>query len=94
VTPYRRDMPWLLVGQVGAEYVVQDTRDGSTWRVPSVAQVHQIAADRSAAQGYRGLGDLVHRAASAVGAERCTPCAQRQVALNRALPRLWPSRGR
>lgn len=40
--------------------------------------LHQYAADHSG----NGLGNVVHRATSALGMERCTPCAKRQAQLN------------
>jgi hypothetical protein len=33
-----------------------------------------------------GAGDVVARAASALGIGKCTPCAARQAALNRLIP--------
>jgi hypothetical protein len=78
---YHSRIPWLLVAPDGAGgYYVHDTRTGQQVRVPDENGVHQFAADHSGSG--RGLGDLVHKAADAVGAKRCAPCARRQAILN------------
>lgn len=74
-------------------WILKDSRDGFTVHAPTEAGVHQFLADRSNPnQGRMGLGDVVHSATAALGMERCTPCAQRQAALNRAVPNVWPFR--
>jgi hypothetical protein len=78
---YHPRIPWLLVAPDGqGGFYVNDTRSGQQVHVADQNGVHQFAADHSSNGG--GLGDLVHRAASAVGAKRCAPCAQRQAVLN------------
>lgn len=90
-TRYHPRIPWLFWdycaldgGPVRAgepyQYVVHDQRTGQTIQCPTEDCVHQFAADHSS--NGRGLGDYVHRAAQAVGAERCAPCARRQAILN------------
>lgn len=94
MSPYSQRINWLLVGRQGNAFVVVDTRTNERWSVPTMDHVHQIAADRSAKQGAVGLGDLVHRATSAIGMKRCTPCAKRQAALNAMVGRVPGFRSR
>jgi hypothetical protein len=86
--PYNAKLPWLLVGKQATSFVIVDTRTNEQWEVPTIDHVHQIAADRSSQQGAVGLGDLVHRATSALGIKRCAPCAKRQAALNAMIGRV------
>jgi len=39
--------------------------------------------------GWVGVGDAVHRAASAVGVKPCKPCERRRRKMNSWFPRLW-----
>jgi len=86
--------PWIHWGMhPQGGWILKDSRDGFTVHAPTEAGVHQFLADRSNPnQGRMGLGDVVHSATAALGMERCTPCAQRQAALNRAVPNVWPFR--
>jgi hypothetical protein len=61
-------------------FYIHDTRTNQQVQAPNEDAVHQFAAEHSSSG--RGLGDLVHKAASAVGAKRCGECAQRQAILN------------
>ncbi len=47
------------------------------------------SAHQSAAPTHYGAGDLIAKAAGALGIETCTPCEARRRALNAALPRVW-----
>ncbi len=79
-------VPWITIRPVHGGFHATDTRTGETVFAPNAEAVEQFAADRSAQLGRRGVGDMVHGAAKALGLQRCTPCAKRQQALNRMLP--------
>lgn len=88
--PYRADLPWIQVAEdPGGGYVVVDTRTGERWTACCRSMVDSIAADRSGSTSHLGLGDVIHSVASFFGFERCSSCAQRQIAANRAIPKLW-----
>jgi hypothetical protein len=83
--------PWIQVAShPQSGWIIHDTRDGARFHAASEHAYHSIIAQRSNQQLNRmGAGDLVARATHALGIEQCTPCAQRQAALNQALPNLW-----
>lgn len=47
------------------------------------------AAHQSQSPTHYGAGDLVAKAAGALGIESCTPCEKRRRAMNGLLPRVW-----
>ena len=69
--------------------MVQDTRTAETFRAFTRGDVDRIAAGRSAAPGYGGLGDAVRAVTRKAGIGECSPCAKRQAQLNGFMPRLW-----
>jgi hypothetical protein len=78
-------------------FVVMDTRTGEQAWAPDAHAVNQFAADHAAKHGYYGAGDavaaLARPLANAIGlGGRDCGCAERQTALNRAFPSLWPRR--
>jgi hypothetical protein len=82
--------PWIFWAPYQGGFLLHDSRDKTQVFAPDQGSVAQFLADRSNPDRNRmGLGDLVHQATAAVGLERCTPCAERQAALNRAVPNLW-----
>jgi hypothetical protein len=70
----------------GGGFYAHDERSGATVVAPDMMAVHEFAADSAVAPGRMGAGDVVARAASALGIGKCTPCAARQAALNRLIP--------
>lgn len=80
-------VPWVLVAPApqGGFYAMNE-RTGQQVFAPNMTGVHEFAADSAAAPGRMGAGDVVARAASALGIQKCTPCAARQAALNRMIP--------
>jgi len=78
---YDARIPWIhWAYAAGSAYAVRDSRTGETVYCDNEDCVHQFAADHSS--NGRGLGDLLHRAASALGFKRCGECAKRQVTAN------------
>jgi hypothetical protein len=72
------NLPWIHVKAApGGGFYVRCTRTGDEFFASNMNGVHMFAADHS-----HGLGNVVHRAAKAVGATRCGACAKRQAALN------------
>ena len=90
MSQYNPRVPWLHVHPYlpGPGYSVVDQRTGQSHFAPDERVVHQIAArlisDANRAAGRSGgLGDVVKGIASALGFKKqCTPCAQRQAAMN------------
>jgi hypothetical protein len=82
-------VPWVVFApaQQGG-FFAQNTRTGVQVHAPDELSLHQFAADSARSDGHYGLGDLVERAAHALGFEQCSPCAERQAALNRMAPRV------
>jgi hypothetical protein len=75
--------PHILFRAIPGGFEVVDERTGKRATTANIAGVHQFAADHSRVASHVPLGDAVHRVASSLGLERCTPCAQRQAQLNR-----------
>jgi hypothetical protein len=92
--PYHPRIPWLFwTHHPRGGYLVEDRRTNRRVWARNAAALHQFAADHSS-RG-RGLGDLVHAVASALGFRRCDSCAERQARLNawtnqRYGPGTWP----
>jgi len=83
--------PWILWAEHPAGgWALHDTRDGAQIHATTPGAFQAFLADRSNPNlRAMGLGDVVHAAADAIGLQRCTPCAQRQQALNRLVPNIW-----
>lgn len=72
------NLPWIQYKAAdGGGFVVRNTQTGQEFFASNDAGVHQFAADNSS-----GLGDVVHRATSAVGMKRCGACAKRHAKMN------------
>lgn len=69
-----------------------DTRSGQTYYACCPDALHQSAADLSGSKTHVGLGDVLHSVAKFFGLRRCSSCADRHIAANRAVPRLWRRR--
>ncbi len=87
-------VPWILFADRGnGSYLMADERTGEQfWG--DANDVNQFAADRSARQGYMGMGDLVAQIAKPIAGalgmqQNCQPCAARQMAMNQAFPALF-----
>ena len=70
-------------------WLVEDTRSGKRALARDERGIHEFAAAAAAAPGYAGAGDMVARMTGALGIQKCAPCAERQAALNRMMPRVW-----
>ena len=90
--------PWLGViymtqrdsaGRILFPTRVHDSRTNDQAVVESAAELSQFVAAHSAAQGHGGLGDLVRGITKFFGLGSCEPCAKRQAAMNRAVPRVF-----
>jgi hypothetical protein len=84
---------WVLVRSApqGGFYAYNE-RTGDQVYAPTEMGVHEFAADSARAPGHLGAGDLVARAAGALGLQKCSPCAERQAALNRMMPAVFRRR--
>lgn len=82
-------VPWLLIEQTSRGYVIVDQRDGQRYEACCSDAVEQLVADLSGSRSHVGLGDVIHGIAKWLGFQRCSDCAERHVAANRAVPRLW-----
>jgi hypothetical protein len=88
-------VPWVTYKPLPAGgFEVFDTRTGDTAYAAEASGIESFAADHSAAQGHAGLGDMValfaKPIAGALGMDPgCTPCAQKQQALNLLFPHLY-----
>lgn len=72
--------------------MVRDQRDGAQILASTELEVHQFAARQSSAPGFHGAGDMVKKLTDTLGMKQCAPCAQRQAALNAAMPSVWRKR--
>jgi hypothetical protein len=89
VQPYSPDIPWVSVGSGSGGIFVATCEvcglrsSGQAQAVDAFALAH---AEHVAPEGSWRLGDAVARlakpVAKALGRPTCTPCAQRQYALN------------
>ncbi len=70
-------------------YALLDTATGDRAIADDWVGVQQYIADRSAAPGYMGAGDIVRAATRRMGVAPCGPCAERQQAMNGVFPRLF-----
>lgn len=89
------DVPWVYVEQVEIdppEYTIfcQVCGRGGLASAPAAdAFLAAHAAHQSASPTHQGMGDVIARAAKAIGFDTpCTPCEQRRRALNNAVPRM------
>jgi hypothetical protein len=84
---------WVHWGRRGDQFFVRCTvcnqADwfGSELGINGFAHAHR--AHESSSITHYGAGDLVARAASAVGLESCEPCEKRRSQMNRLFPRVW-----
>jgi hypothetical protein len=83
-------VPWVVMWPApGGGYFVQDRRTGETAQVPDAFSANQFAAQRAAAPGHMGAGDMVHAVTKRLGIQQCSPCVERQAQLNRLMPKVW-----
>lgn len=84
---------WVQWQPIAGGIAVRCDVCGAAGSVPSPqaadAFAAQHAAHQSAARGHYGLGDMVARATSALGATPCKPCEQRRHDWNQRFPRVW-----
>lgn len=84
------EVPWVhIYPYPGGGALVVDVRTGARADVATDQQLHEFAARAARAPSHYGAGDAVAAVTSRLGIQKCAPCARRQAALNRAIPRLW-----
>lgn len=88
--PYHPRVPWIHFDRLSrGGYLVVDSRTGERAFAPDERALAEFAARRSAAPGYRGLGDALRSVTEKMGFGSCAPCARRQAQLNGLVPRLF-----
>lgn len=88
-----RQVPWVFFAPApDGGFYAQNQRTGQQVYAPDQLALNEFAADCARAPGRMGAGDVVARAASALGFQKCSPCAARQAAMNRMLPNVGPRR--
>jgi predicted ArsR family transcriptional regulator len=77
----------------GGCYDVENTSNGEKFRSCNPAEVARYIRAHSRSEGHYALGTVVHNAIDRVGAAigrrppDCLPCAEREAALNRLIPK-------
>jgi hypothetical protein len=72
------NLPWIhFQAAHGGGFYVRNLNNGQVFFASNMAGVHEFAADNST-----GLGTAIHKVTSAMGVQRCAPCARRQAKLN------------
>jgi len=87
------EAPWISVQRFRGGAVMLCRACGSGGRMNGDDEIRRFTVEHSqhnsTAQGYYGAGDLIAKAAQAVGVKGCAECEKRRVRANRALPRVW-----
>lgn len=86
------EAPWISLQRFPGGAIVQCQACGAGGRMNGEDAVRKFISGHtqhnSPSPGHYGAGDLIAKAAQAVGIKGCAECEKRRVRANRALPRV------